>query len=64
MSNKETIEKLWEEKDKINFIENKEAQNCILDVLNNLDNGKLRVCEKIDGSWKVNLSTRHPTAWS
>ncbi len=54
MSNKETIERLWEEKDKINFIENKEAQNCILDVLNNLDNGKLRVCEKIDGSWKVN----------
>tara|TARA_Y100000768_G_C23963373_1_gene676594 strand:- start:322 stop:1152 length:831 start_codon:yes stop_codon:yes gene_type:complete len=54
MSHKDTIEKLWEEKDEINFIENKEARNSILDVLDNLDKGKLRVCEKIDGNWQVN----------
>ena len=54
MSNQDTIERLWDEKDKINFIENKEAKNSILDVLDNLDKGKLRVCEKIDGSWHVN----------
>ncbi len=54
MSNQDTIERLWDEKDKINFIENNEAKNSILDVLDNLDKGKLRVCEKIDGSWHVN----------
>ena len=54
MSNQETIENLWEKKDEINFIENIEARNSVLEVLDNLDKGKLRVCEKIEGNWIVN----------
>jgi 2,3,4,5-tetrahydropyridine-2-carboxylate N-succinyltransferase len=50
----ETIENLWEKKDGINFIENTEARNTVLEVLDNLDKGKLRVCENIDGNWIVN----------
>ena len=54
MSSQETIENLWEKKDEINFIENIEARNAVLEVLDNLDKGKLRVCEKIHGNWDVN----------
>ena len=54
MSMQETIENLWEKKDEINFIENTEARNAVLEVLDNLDKGKLRVCENIDGNWIVN----------
>ena len=53
MSNKETIEKLWDQKDQINFIQDKESQNEVLSVLDKLDKGELRVCEKIDGEWQV-----------
>ena len=53
MSNKETIEKLWDQKDQINFIQDKDSQNEVLSVLNKLDKGELRVCEKIDGEWQV-----------
>ena len=54
MSNQETIENLWEKKDEVNFIENIEARNSVLEVLDNLDKGKLRVCEKIENNWIVN----------
>ena len=54
MSNQETIENLWEKKDEINFIENIEARNSVLEILDNLDKGKLRVCEKIEDNWIVN----------
>ena len=53
MSNKETIEKLWDQKDQINFIQDQDSQNEILSVLEKLDKGELRVCEKIDGEWQV-----------
>ena len=53
MSNKETIEKLWDQKDQINFIQDKGSQNEVLSVLDKLDKGELRVCEKIDGEWQV-----------
>ena len=53
MSNKETIEKLWDQKDQINFIQDQDSQNEVLSVLDKLDKGKLRVCEKIDGEWQV-----------
>ena len=53
MSNKETIEKLWDQKDQINFIQDQDSQNEILSVLEKLDKGELRVCEKIDGDWQV-----------
>ena len=53
MSDKETIEKLWDQKDQINFIQDQDSQNEVLSVLDKLDKGKLRVCEKIDGEWQV-----------
>ena len=46
MSNQETIEKLWDNKDQIDFINDQEAKNSVLDALNLLDKGQLRVCEK------------------
>ena len=53
MSNKETVEKLWDQKDQINFIQDQDSQNEVLSVLEKLDKGELRVCEKIDGEWQV-----------
>ena len=46
MSNQEVIEKLWDQRDQINFIEDSETKKSIENVLNLLDQGKLRVCEK------------------
>ena len=54
MSNQEVIEKLWDQRDQINFIEDSEAKKNIENVLNLLDQGKLRVCEKKDDIWHVN----------
>ena len=54
ISEKEFIEDLWDRKDQINFIEDESAQKCVINVLNFLDKGQLRVCEKIDGEWQVN----------
>jgi 2,3,4,5-tetrahydropyridine-2-carboxylate N-succinyltransferase len=54
MSNQEVIEKLWDQKDQINFIKDSEAKKNIENVLNLLDQGKLRVCEKKDDIWHVN----------
>ena len=54
MSNQEVIEKLWDQRDQINFIEDSEAKKSIENVLNLLDQGKLRVCEKKDDIWHVN----------
>ena len=50
----EVIEKLWDQRDQINFIEDSEAKKSIENVLNLLDQGKLRVCEKKDDIWHVN----------
>jgi len=46
MSNQENIEKLWDNKDQIDFIKDQEAKNSVLDTLNQLDKGQLRVCKK------------------
>mgnify|MGYP001259977880 CR=1 FL=1 len=54
MSNQETIEKLWDNKDQIDFINDQEAKNSVLDALNLLDKGHLRVCEKKGNQWHVN----------
>ena len=53
MSNQETIEKLWDQKDQINFIQDQDSQKAVLNVLDKLDKGELRVCEKIEGEWEV-----------
>ena len=54
MGNQEVIEKLWDQRDQINFIEDGEAKKSIESVLNLLDKGKIRVCEKKDDVWHVN----------
>ena len=53
MSNQETIEKLWDQKDQINFIKDQDSQKAVLNVLDKLDKGELRVCEKIKDKWEV-----------
>ena len=53
MSNQETIEKLWDQKDQINFIKDQDSQKEVLNVLDKLDKGELRVCEKIEDKWEV-----------
>ncbi len=50
---KEDIEKFWEEKDKLNFSD-ESIKKKILTVLESLDSGELRVCEKINNSWTTN----------
>lgn len=52
---KETIEKLWESKRKINSVsKSREAYEIVGSVISLLDNGKVRVSEKIDGEWRTN----------
>ena len=46
MGHQDIIEKLWDQRDQINFIEDNEAKKNVEIVLNFLDEGKLRVCEK------------------
>ena len=53
MSNQETIEKLWDQKDQINFIKDQDSQKMVLNVLDKLDKGELRVCEKFEDKWEV-----------
>ncbi len=47
---KEDIENFWENKDSINFSD-EELKKTILSVLESLDSGKIRICEKINNSW-------------
>ena len=47
------IERFWDEKDKINFTQ-PEIKQKIVEVLSLLDNGELRVCQKINGDWVTN----------
>ena len=50
---KSEIEKLWEEKDKINF-SNLEIKKKVLHVFELLDSGQIRVCEKQEEDWVTN----------
>ena len=54
MSNQQIIENLWDQKDTINFLEDPKAQEAVNSVLNQLDSGSIRVCEKNNGEWHVN----------
>ena len=54
MSNQQIIENLWDQKDTINFLEDPKAQEAVNSVLNQLDSGSIRVCEKNNGEWNVN----------
>ena len=48
---KTVIESTWEDRSLIN---KKENQECILDTINQLDKGVIRVAEKINESWTIN----------
>ena len=54
MSNQQIIENLWDQKDTINFLEDPKAQDAVNSVLNQLDSGSIRVCEKNNDGWTVN----------
>jgi 2,3,4,5-tetrahydropyridine-2-carboxylate N-succinyltransferase len=54
MSNQQIIENLWDQKDTINFLEDPKAQDAVNSVLNQLDSGSIRVCEKNNDGWNVN----------
>ena len=51
----ENLEKIindaWENKEQINQNSDESILNSINQIIENLDQGKLRVAEKIDGSW-------------
>ena len=53
LKNKNDIENFWENKDNINFA-NAEIKKKILEVLESLDSGEIRVCEKKNGVWITN----------
>jgi len=51
---KNSIEQLWNEKEKVRTSSSEETKKVIQETLGLLDNGTLRVSEKINGIWKVN----------
>ena len=54
MSNLEKIiNDAWENKDQVNPNSDQSLKDVINQVINDLDSGKSRVAEKIDGEWKT-----------
>ncbi len=51
---KSTIEAAWEARDGITSATKGEVRDAVTTALNLLDGGKLRVAEKVDGTWTVN----------
>ena len=48
------IETAFDNRSKINTSTKGEAREAVTETLNQLDSGELRICEKVDNSWKVN----------
>ena len=53
MSIEKIINEAWENKDKVNHDSDKIVKDAINQVIDDLDNGRSRVAEKIDGQWKT-----------
>ena len=53
MSVENIINDAWKNKEKINENSDKSLKDAINEVIEDLDRGKLRVAEKIDGEWKT-----------
>ncbi len=51
---KQIIEEAFKNREEINFQTQGEIRNSVNDTLNQLDKGKIRVCEKKGGEWIVN----------
>ena len=48
---KEIIEKAWENR---SLLENLKTVESVRDVIKKLDNGEIRIAEKLEGNWVVN----------
>ena len=53
MSIEKIINEAWENKDQVDQNCDKSLKDAINQVINDLDSGKLRVAEKVDGEWKT-----------
>ena len=53
MSIENIINDAWEKKDEINENSDKSLKDAINKVIENLDSGKSRVAEKVNGEWKT-----------
>ena len=54
MSIEKIINEAWENKDQVDHNSDKSIKEAINQVIDDLDNGKSRVAEKVDGQWKTN----------
>ena len=48
------INKAFDDRNNININTNGEIRDAVDNTLNQLDNGTIRVCEKLDNKWVVN----------
>ena len=53
MSIEKIINEAWENKEQVNQDSDKPLKDTINQVISDLDSGKSRVAEKIDGQWKT-----------
>tara|TARA_Y100001970_G_scaffold206407_1_gene251349 strand:- start:1189 stop:2016 length:828 start_codon:yes stop_codon:yes gene_type:complete len=51
---KESIEKIWSNRKELNKSKSKKDFNIIMETIKKLDNGEIRVSEKINGQWILN----------
>ena len=53
MSIENIISEAWEKRDQITPSSNENLKNTVDQIIDDLDSGKVRVAEKIDGEWKT-----------
>ena len=53
MSIENIINEAWEKRDQITPGSDESLKNTVNQIIDNLDSGKVRVAEKIDGEWKT-----------
>ena len=51
MSLEKIINEAWENKDQVNQKSDKSLKDAVNQIINDLDSGKSRVAEKINGEW-------------
>ena len=64
MSIEKIINEAWENKDQVDQNCDKSLKNAIDQVINDLDSGKSRVAEKVDGEWKTHQYLKKGTMLS
>jgi 2,3,4,5-tetrahydropyridine-2-carboxylate N-succinyltransferase len=53
MSIENIISEAWEKRDQITPSSDENLKNTVNQIIDDLDSGKVRVAEKIDGEWKT-----------